>query len=229
MVFCDPEHYPSAEDLRRIREHPGFRVAVGIHPKHAGKVGDTQVRQLKQLVANPGVAAMREIGLDFTVGSLAPVPQQERLFGECLTVAPRDKPIVLHIRPASADPEVIRQAYHRACMIQLHSFSGGADVVRGWLADFPNTYFSFSGLTAGFSDYQKQGLKAVQVGKMLLETDSPYLVVRGADMRGAVTHNSPLYLGAMAKLVATIRGESPEDVLEVTYHNARTFLQLLLG
>ena len=24
------EHYPSAEDLRRIREHPGFRVVVGI-------------------------------------------------------------------------------------------------------------------------------------------------------------------------------------------------------
>ena len=74
---------------------------VGIHPKHAGKVGDTQVQRLKQLVANPGVAAMGEIGLDFTAGSLAPVPQQERLFGECLTVATRDKPIVLHIRPAS--------------------------------------------------------------------------------------------------------------------------------
>ena len=99
MFFCDPEHYPSAEDLRKIREHPGFWVAVGIHPKHAGKVGDAQVRRLKQLVANPGVAAMGEIGLDFTAGSLAPVPWQERLFGECLTVAPRDKPIVLHICP----------------------------------------------------------------------------------------------------------------------------------
>ena len=85
MVCCHPEHYPSAEDLRRIREHPGFRVAVGIHPRHAGKVGDSQVRRLKQLVANPGVEAMGEI--------------------------------VLHIRPASVDPEVIRQAYHRASMV----------------------------------------------------------------------------------------------------------------
>ena len=65
--------------------------------------------------------------------------------------------------------------------IRLHSFSGGADVVRGWLNDFPNTYFSFSGLTAKFPDYQKRGLKAVQVWKMLLETDSPHLVARGAD------------------------------------------------
>ena len=169
MVFFDPEPYPSAEDLRRIREHPGSRVAVGIHPKHAGKVGDAQVGRLKKLVANPGVAAMGEPwgSLDFTAGSLAPVPQQEKLFGECLTVAPRDKPIVLHIRPASADPEVVGQAYHRASTVmngiigsgqvfQLHSFSGGADVVRGWLADFPNTCFSFSGLPANFSDYQKQ-------------------------------------------------------------------------
>ena len=107
-------------------------------------------------------------------------------------MAPRDKPIVLHIRPASADPEVVGQAYHRTStvmnaiigsgqVIQPHSFSGGAELVRGWLADFLNTDFSFSGLAVNFSDYQTQGLKAVQVGKMLLETDSPYLVLRGAD------------------------------------------------
>ena len=48
--------------VRMIREHPGFRVAVGIHPKHTGKVVDAQVRRLKQLVASPGVAAMGEIG-----------------------------------------------------------------------------------------------------------------------------------------------------------------------
>ena len=72
----------------------------------------------------------------------------------------------------------------------------------------------------------------MQVGKLLLETDSPYLVVRGADARGEVLQDSPLYLGAVVKLVATIRGGGggggPADVLEVTYHNARTFLQLLL-
>ena len=58
MVLSDPEHYPSSEDLRRIREHPGFKVAVGIHPKHTGRVGDAQVRRLKHLVANLGIAAM---------------------------------------------------------------------------------------------------------------------------------------------------------------------------
>ena len=100
-----------------MREHTWLRVAVGIHPKHVGQVGAAQVRRLKQLVAHPDVAAIGEIGLDFTVGSLAPVRQQEKLFGECLTVAPRDKPIVLHIRPASADPEVIRQAYLRVRFI----------------------------------------------------------------------------------------------------------------
>ena len=66
------------------------------------------------------------------------------------------------------------------------------------------------------------------MGKMLLETDSPYLFVRDSDTRGAVPPQLTSILGAVAKLVATIRGESPEDVLELTYHNARTFLQLLL-
>ena len=53
MVFCDPEHYPSAEDLQKIREQTGFRVAVGIHPKHAGQVGAAQVRRLKNSWSQP--------------------------------------------------------------------------------------------------------------------------------------------------------------------------------
>ena len=41
-----------------VREKTGFRVAVGIRPKHMGKVRNAQGRQLKHLVANPDVAAM---------------------------------------------------------------------------------------------------------------------------------------------------------------------------
>ena len=100
--------------------------------------------------------------------------------------------------------------------------------MRGWLNDFPITHISFSGLNARFSYYPKQGLKVVQVEKKLLETDFPYLVVRGADARDEVWQDSPLFLGAVAKLVAAIRGEVPGEALEVTYHNARTFLQLRL-
>ena len=96
------------------------------------------------------------------------------------------------------------------------------------MTDLPNTDFSFSGLTAKFSDYQKRGLMAVQVDKMSLETDSPHLFVRGVDTRGDVSQNLPLYLGEVVKMVTDIKGERPCDVLEMTYHNARTFLQLLL-
>ena len=58
------------------------------------------------------------------------------------------------------------------------------------------------------------------MGKMLLETDYPHLVVRGADAQREVPQNSPLYLGAVATLVAAIWGEKPGEVLEATYHNA---------
>ena len=53
-------------------------------------------------------------------------------------------------------------------MVLLHSFSGGADVVKGWLADFPNTYFSFSRLSARFSDYEKRGLDGTFIDVALI-------------------------------------------------------------
>ena len=67
------------------------------------------------------------------------------------------------------------------------------------MTDLPNNDFSFSWLTAKFSDYQERGLMAVQVEKILLETDSPHLVVRGVDTRDEVSQNLPLYLGKWPK------------------------------
>ena len=90
-----------------------------------------------------------------------------------------------------------------------------------------NTYFSLSGLTTKFLDCQKVGLKAVQVGK-IIETDSPHLVMRGADVRGELPHNSPMYFGAVARMISAIMEEGPGDVLEAIYYNAMNFLQLLL-
>ncbi|GFR89780.1 hydrolase TatD [Elysia marginata] len=86
VFFCDLSSYPSERDLKEITDTPGFKVAVGIHPKGTQGVGDTVVTQFRRLVENPRVAAVGEVELDFTVeGTL----QQEWVLQKCLQAAPR--------------------------------------------------------------------------------------------------------------------------------------------
>ena len=73
---------------------------------------------------------------------------------------------------------------------------------------------SITRLAHGFVVRENLNWKLAQQVIEFLESDSP-------PIQDAI-------LIVLAKLVAAIREESPEDVLEVTYHNARTFLQLLL-
>ncbi|KAK3760293.1 hypothetical protein RRG08_059411 [Elysia crispata] len=42
---------------KEITTFPEFKVTVGIHPKHVGKVGESEVKQFKRLVGHPQVAA----------------------------------------------------------------------------------------------------------------------------------------------------------------------------
>ncbi|RUS71558.1 hypothetical protein EGW08_020676 [Elysia chlorotica] len=132
VVFCDPANFPSRAQVQDISRRPGFKVAVGIHPKHAGNVGESHVCQLKQIVDHPCVAALGEVGLDFP--AKIPIPQQVKLLEECLNVAPRNKPVVLHIRPRGQVAEQIDEDYEFAFKvvrsIQLHCFSGGEGIKR---------------------------------------------------------------------------------------------------
>ncbi|RUS87891.1 hypothetical protein EGW08_004307 [Elysia chlorotica] len=134
VVFCDPANFPSRGQAQDVSGRPGFKLAVGIHPKHAGYVGESHVCELKQIVDHPCVAALGEVGLDFP--AKVPIPQQVKLLEECLTVAPRNKPVVLHIRPRGEVAEQVDEDYKFAYKvvrsilalrqaIQLHCFSGG--------------------------------------------------------------------------------------------------------
>ncbi|GFS09890.1 3'-5'-exodeoxyribonuclease [Elysia marginata] len=124
VVFCDPSSYPSERDLKEITDTPGFKVAVGIHPKGAQGVGETVVTQFRKLVENPRVAAVGEVGLDFTVeGTL----QQEWVLQKCLQAASRGPLLrkegnVVAARMLVTSPEVGSTLY-------FTSLSGGGDGV----------------------------------------------------------------------------------------------------
>ncbi|GFN94644.1 3'-5' ssDNA/RNA exonuclease tatd [Plakobranchus ocellatus] len=162
---------------------PGFVAAIGVHSRYVLSWNAPQKEAFKILVRSPNTKALGEIGLDFTAKG---IEKQEEVLQYLLRgFADTANPVILHLRGRKGHED---EAYNRglnladACLpreqpIQLHCFSGGADVVARWQRQFPNSYMSFSGLVDSFNKHQKRGLKAVPANRLLLETDSPYLTL----------------------------------------------------
>ena len=211
-VYCDPEFYPSREQMLALTRK-GICVAIGVHPK-APTLSDNQKKSFSTLFSEPAVVALGEIGWDWTTDPKEWL-EQERQFCHLLSyAASKDVVVVLYLRGLSTDA-IGRKVYNRGLQLakedvsrnrhqvfHLHRFSGPSDVVSAWLQYFPNTYFGFTNEIENFNHIQCEGLRAVPVKRLLLETDAPYFPPH--DYR----YNAPHLVGITASRVAEITTEN---------------------
>ena len=80
---------------------------------------------------------------------------------------------------------------------------------------FPNAYFSFNAMVRSYNREQRAALSLLPRSRLLLETDSPHQPVGGG-----VIYATPAYIGEVGELVAEIRGDSLQALLEQTQVNA---------
>ena len=66
----------------------------------------------------------------------------------------------------------------------------------------------------------------IPAGRLLLETDAPYLIPRDLSPKPKSRRNSPAHLPHIAATVAALRGESLEALLAHTSAAARALFQL---
>jgi TatD DNase family protein len=179
IVYSEPCSYPEIEPVRKP-----WGIAVGVHPKHTDELTPERFLRLKDLLDLPYVVALGEVGLDRTV----PVKlwrRQEEVLRQMLTLARKDRVIVLHLRGTSHDRigmdvharcmQILQKSCHSDQPIHLHCFTGDSELVKEWMDGFSCVYFGFTGAVENFSKDQIAGLKSVPMNRMLLETDSPYM------------------------------------------------------
>ena len=98
---------------------------------------------------------------------------------------------------------------------KLHCCSLSSREAAEWRKSFPHVYFGFSSSVGFFGSTQKAALKEVPANRLLVETDSPHL-----SPLKEVKVATPVYVGDVAALVAEIREEPVNVVLETTRVNA---------
>lgn len=225
MVFCDPKEFPPSHVIEDIKRKGHFGVAMGIHPNYSkGDLNKLKpsVQKIKEQMILGNLNGLGEVGLDFLKGGH--IKKQEEILEWILPLARPDIPLILHIRgiPADSNNEL---AYNHALYfllnkldtsqtIQLHSFTGTSLTVNKWLMNFPNCYFSFSGIIQKFNSEQIEALQKVPLDRLLLETDSPYLPIRKE-----IKCNFPSYIGEIAQRVAFIRKDNLDELVQQTYQN----------
>lgn len=206
------------EDFPRVlalaEAHDNLYASVGVHPDYEN-IEEPQAEALAKLAEHKKVIAIGETGLDYfrLTGDLE--WQRERFRQHIRASRQSNKPLIIHTRSAAEDTLRI-MAEEGADQVGgvMHCFTESWDVAQKAIE--MNFYISFSGIvTFKNAVALKDVAQKIQLDRMLIETDSPYLAP--VPHRGKM--NQPAYVRHVAEEIAKLRGISVEEVAIATSHN----------
>ena len=219
-IASDPTDARAALDL--AAHTPGVWATVGVHP-HAADAHDPShaLPTVRGLVERGGAVALGETGLDFHY-DFAPRERQQAWFRHHLELADEfGLPLVVHSRNADDDTRTfVQEAGKRGVGGVLHCFTGGdalldAALEAGW-------YLGFGGI-ATFRNFDGGArLARIPEGRLLIETDAPYL----APVPHRGRRNEPAFLPRSLERIAELRGVEPAALARATSANAARLFHL---
>ena len=229
MVICTTmEKFDEVHNLAMANNN--MWATVGVHPDNEG-VREPSLQDLLDGATRPKVVAIGETGLDYyqmderkggrTIADME--WQRERFRTHIRAARQTGLPLVIHTRQASDDTMAILKEEGEiggaGCAGGVfHCFTESQQVARAALD--MGFYISFSGiLTFKTAADLREVAQFVPDDRLLIETDSPYLAP--VPFRGKT--NNPSYVPYVAKLLASLRGGTAEDIGLLT---TRNFLSL---
>ncbi|AYC32663.1 hydrolase TatD [Pseudomonas cavernae] len=200
---------------------------AGVHPHDASHWNSASANQLRALLREPEVRAVGECGLDFN-RDFSPRPAQEKALEEQLALAVElQLPVFLHEREADQRlREILRDYRDRLPAAVVHCFTADKRALFNYL-----DMDLHIGITGWICD-ERRGthlhplMREIPQGRLMLESDAPYLLPRSLRPKPKHGRNEPAFLTEVLQEVARHRGESPEQVAEHTTACARAFFRL---
>jgi len=209
---------------------PSVYAAVGIQPNYCGQAAPGDWDRVAALADHARVVAIGETGLD-RHWDFTPFAVQREFFDRHLRLAQaRGLPVIVHCREAEADVlPMLREAAGRGPLEGvLHAFSGDRAWAQQCLA--LGLYVSLAGAVTYTNrkfDALREAARAIPEDRLLIETDSPYLVPH--PLRGRQKRNEPAHLVLVARCLAELRGVTLERLAAQTAANARRLFGLRLS
>lgn len=200
---------------------------AGVHPHDASSWQACSEQRLRALLAQPRVRAVGECGLDFN-RDFSPRPQQEKALEAQLALAVESGlPVFLHERDANLRLLAILKTFRdQLSAAVVHCFTGEREALFSYL-----DLDLHIGITGWICDERRgthlhELVGNIPQGRLMLESDAPYLLPRTLRPKPKNGRNEPAYLPSVLEEVARHRGERPEDTAAHTTACARTFFGL---
>ncbi len=212
---------------RRALAAPRLFATAGIHPHQASTGSRDALRELRELSGRAEVVAVGECGLDYD-RDFSPRDQQRACLEAQLEIASDvQKPVFLHERAAHDDfARILERWRPKLAGGVVHCFTGaraaldrylGMDLhigITGWICDERR------------GKHLRDLVRIVPEGRLLIETDAPYLMPRDMPDRPRTGRNEPAFLGHVARTIAACRGERPEQLAAHTTDAAARLFRL---
>lgn len=188
---------------------------MGLHPCDVKEDFQTQLYVMEEWLEKRPFAAVGEIGLDLYWDKTFFEQQKEALKIQIGWAKKKKLPVVIHCRESMDETiELIRQEQDGSLTGVFHCFTGTLQQAQEIIE------LGFLLGIGGVSTFKNGGLDQVipqlELGNLVLETDSPYLAP--VPYRGK--RNSPVYLPIIAEKIGDYLAISKEEVAKKTKENA---------
>ncbi len=195
-------------------------LTCGAHPLNQ----EDKISRIKllELSKNHRVIAIGETGLDYHYAPETKALQLDS-FKKHIDVAKQlNKPLIIHTRNAQEDTiNLLRNEGAEQVGGILHCFTESWQMAEQAIA--LGFYISFSGIVTFKNATALQEVAArVPSDKFLIETDSPYL----APVPHRGKENQPAYVTEVAQHLASIRGQSVEEIAKQSTDNFNRLFKL---
>jgi len=210
-------------------QHPDtLYCTAGFHPHHASDNTTQAWQQLTALWQHPQVVAIGETGLDFNRNFSTPQEQLDSFEKHLQAACEHALPLFLHERDAE-DAFYELLSHYRSRLLGgavLHCFTGS----RSWLERLL-TLDIYIGITGWVCDERRgqdlrEAVPLIPQDRLLVETDAPYLLPRDMRPKPKSSRNEPSYLPHIATSVGVLRGQTTEEIAQITSNNCQRLFNL---
>lgn len=208
-------------------DHDHCFSTAGIHPHHAAEFNQDTLDEIEQLLRNEKVVAVGETGLDY-FRDFSPRPAQQFSFEQHIQLAIKHElPMFLHQREAHTDfLPMLKEYRDHLNKLVVHCFTDQREALFSYL-----DLDCYIGITGWVCDERRgyhlhELVPQIPLNRLMIETDSPYLLPRNLDPKPQSRRNEPKYLPHIAQFIADLYRISFTKLVNATTENSRLFFNL---
>ncbi len=225
-VICAGFDLNSSEFSAEVAEKfESCYFTAGFHPTELKKLQSGDYDKISALATHPKCVAIGEIGLDYHYPDTDKAAQKEAFLTQLEMACGLGLPVVIHSRDCAEDmlgilkdnTPLLRNGF------LLHCFSHSLEIALE--IEKLGGYFSFGGTsTYSGSKKAKKTIAALREGRLLTETDSPYLPPKS---KYGTFPNTPESIPEILEKMAAVRGVTADEMCKTVWNNAHTIFKKL--